>query len=66
MDHSAEATKRKKADDEARLKALREAARAGIADIEAGRFREFDTLESLHCHLAAVAEHAITCRQDQP
>jgi antitoxin ParD1/3/4 len=47
------------AEDQARLKALREAARVGIADIEAGRFRSFDDPESLGRHLGKVADAAI-------
>ena len=38
------------------LEALREAARVGIADIEAGRFRAFNRLGSLRSHLATLAE----------
>ena len=38
------------------LEALREAARVGIADIEAGRFRAFNTLGLLRSHLATLAE----------
>ena len=45
---------------EARLQALREAADVGIADIEAGRFRTFDTPESLRRHLLHLAEDAIS------
>ncbi len=45
---------------EARLQALREAADVGIADIEEGRFRTFDTRESLRRHLSQLAEDAIT------
>jgi antitoxin ParD1/3/4 len=47
------------AEDQARLQALREAARAGVADIEAGRFRSFDDPESLRRHLGKVADAAI-------
>jgi len=47
------------AEDKARLKALRDAARIGVSDIETGRFREFETSEALHRHLAAVAEDVI-------
>ena len=50
---------RQEAEDEARLKALREAANAGIADIDAGRFRSFDAPEPLRDHLEALAEDAI-------
>jgi antitoxin ParD1/3/4 len=35
----------------ARIKALREAAREGIADIEAGRYRSFDSPTQLNQHL---------------
>ena len=45
--------------DEARLQALREAADVGIADIEEGRFRTFDTPESLRRHLSRLAEDAV-------
>ncbi len=51
---------RQAAEDEARLKALREAADSGIADIVEGRFRTFDAPESLRGHLSQLAEDAIT------
>lgn len=47
------------AEDQARLKALREAARVGVADIESGRFRSFDDPQSLRRHLGTVADAAI-------
>jgi len=50
----------REAEDKARLKALRDAARVGIADIEAGRFRSFDAPHAIRQRLAAVAEGAIT------
>ena len=50
---------RMEAEDEARLTALREAARIGIADIEAERFQSFDSVDSLRRHLAGVASQAI-------
>ena len=43
----------------AKLAALREAARIGIADMEAGRFVTFDTVQALDSHLAALADEAI-------
>jgi antitoxin ParD1/3/4 len=43
----------------AKLAALREAARIGIADMEAGRFVTFDTAQALDSHLAALADEAI-------
>ncbi|MDE2907301.1 MAG: type II toxin-antitoxin system ParD family antitoxin [Acidobacteriota bacterium] len=50
---------REEAEDEARLTALREAARIGIADIDAGRFAAFDSPDTLRRHLATVAGRAI-------
>ncbi|MSO76411.1 MAG: type II toxin-antitoxin system ParD family antitoxin [Alphaproteobacteria bacterium] len=47
------------AEDQLRLEALREAARPGIADIEAGRFRGFDDPAALCRHLAEAADGAI-------
>lgn len=43
------------AEDRARLKALREAARAGIADLEEGRFRSFADARGLGRHLVGIA-----------
>lgn len=48
------------AQDKARLKALRDAAKAGIADIDAGRFRSFESAADLERHLAQLTEDAIT------
>ena len=47
------------AQDNARLRALREAARVGIADIDAGRFRSFDSPTALSRHLTDIADKAI-------
>lgn len=44
--------------DKARLSALRDAARIGVADIEAGRFRSFESPAALNRHLAAIANEA--------
>ena len=49
----------REAEEKARLKALREAARIGVADIEAGRFRSFELSADLNDHLALIAEEAI-------
>ena len=46
-------------EDEARLTALRDAAEAGIADIEAGRFRVFDSAVELREYLSALAAEAL-------
>lgn len=49
----------------ARLKALREAARVGIADAEAGRYRSFSTGDELSRHLLALSEEAVGARQQK-
>jgi antitoxin ParD1/3/4 len=49
----------REAQDNARLHALREAARVGIADIDAGRFRSFESPAALNRHLTAIAAKAI-------
>lgn len=46
----------REAEEKARLKALREAARIGTADMEAGRFRSYDTPAELNDHVLGVAE----------
>lgn len=43
-------------EEKVRLRALREAARVGVADIDAGRFRSFASPAALKRHLAAVAD----------
>ena len=50
------------AEHEARLRALREAAASGIADIDAGDFRSFEALEPLRDHLKSLAAEAIADR----
>jgi antitoxin ParD1/3/4 len=49
----------REAEAKVRLKALREAARIGIADIEEGRFREFTSPDAIHRHLNAIAGEVI-------
>ena len=49
----------REAEDASRLEALRSAVRVGIDDIEAGRFKTFDSLESLRSHLKSVTAEAI-------
>ena len=51
---------KREAEAEARLQALRQAVQVGVADIEAGRFRLFDTPESIEEHLAAVTVQVAT------
>lgn len=50
---------RKESEHEARLVALREAAQIGIADIEAGNFRSFESADTLEQHLDMLAAEAI-------
>jgi antitoxin ParD1/3/4 len=44
----------------ARLKALRDAARLGIADADAGHVREFTAMTDLRAHLDSLARKAVT------
>lgn len=46
----------REAENKTRLKALREAARIGIADIGAGRYRTFDEPAALKRHLSTVVD----------
>lgn len=50
---------RKESEHEARLVALREAARIGIADIEAGNFRSFESADTLENHMDRLADEVI-------
>lgn len=43
----------------ARLQALREAVAIGIADVDAGRYRAFDSTASLRTHITALADQAL-------
>ena len=48
------------ADSKARIKALRDAARIGIADIESGRYRMFDSPAELNRHLGALRDEVLS------
>lgn len=48
------------AEEKARLKALRDAARIGIEDVDAGRVRDFSTTSELRQHLDTLAKRAVT------
>ena len=50
---------RREAEEAARLVALREAASIGMADIKAGRARQFKSSEALERHLSALASETI-------
>jgi hypothetical protein len=47
-------------DAEAHIKALCHAARMGIADIESGRYRAFDSPNALLRHLAALRDAVLS------
>ena len=47
------------AEERTRLKALRDAARLGMADADAGRSRSFDSATELRRHLLAIGNEAI-------
>ena len=49
----------REAEQAAKLAALREAVAVGIADIEAGRYTEFNDAASLDAYLANIADQAI-------
>jgi antitoxin ParD1/3/4 len=51
---------RREAEDAARLRALRKAARAGFDALDRGEFRAFDSIEDLQAHLNAVSEKIIS------
>jgi antitoxin ParD1/3/4 len=50
---------REEAETQARMKALREAVRTGVADIKAGRFQEFESDARLREHLRHLADQAL-------
>jgi len=50
---------RRESEESARLAALQEAARIGIADIDAGRFRSFDGPDALDRHLSTLAGEVV-------
>ncbi|HSZ73870.1 MAG TPA: type II toxin-antitoxin system ParD family antitoxin [Rhizomicrobium sp.] len=47
------------AEEEAKLKALREAVQVGIDDIDAGRYQEFESFEEMNEYLRAMADEVI-------
>ena len=50
---------RRETEDQARLTALRDAAKVGIADIEAGNFRSFETVDDFAQHLATLTGEVV-------
>ena len=51
---------RLESEEDIRLNAMREAAAVGIADISAGRYRTFDTAESLEDRLSAISAEVLS------
>jgi len=49
----------REAEDKARVKSLRDAARLGMGDIDAGRFHDFDSSTELQAHLEALARQTL-------
>lgn len=58
-DHQAHLVESRESKDQMRLSALRDAAKVGIADIEADNFRRFDSAEVLGQHLATLTSELI-------
>jgi len=50
---------RRESEESARLTALREAARTGVADFDAGRFGSFESPETLEQHLSVLATEIV-------
>lgn len=53
------------AEAKARIKALRDAARVGIADIEAGRYRTFDSPADLNLHMGALIDNTLARKSNE-
>jgi antitoxin ParD1/3/4 len=50
----------REAEDAAKLKALRKAARAGFSALDRGEFKEFDNIDDLQSYLDAVSDKIIS------
>jgi antitoxin ParD1/3/4 len=50
----------------AKLKALQEAARIGLADLEAGRYKEFGSTDDLTDYLHDLSERALSRTPNEP
>ena len=48
------------AEDTAKLEVLREAARVGVATLDRGRFKEFESIEDLQNYLNGLSEKVIS------
>ena len=54
----------REAEQAARLDALHEAVQVGLDDLAAGRYREFDSIESLRAHLGELADQVLSRRRN--
>ena len=52
--------------DAVRLEAVRQAASVGVADIDAGNYRTFDTIHSLRAHFDTLADTLIPYTNRDP
>jgi hypothetical protein len=59
---SSEALDQSEKEDTLKLKALQAAAKLGLDDIKAGRFKEFDSKASLRKHLKSVLSKVTTVK----
>jgi antitoxin ParD1/3/4 len=50
---------RQEAEDKARLEALRQAARVGIEDVEAGRVHDFTSSRELRAHMDSLTQRTL-------
>ncbi len=55
----------REAEEKARLKSLRDAARIGIEDVDAGRVRDFKDTADLREHLDALAKRAVSSQHSR-
>jgi antitoxin ParD1/3/4 len=61
-DHSASLMVQGESEDADRLAVLRKAAKEGMADIDAGRFKTFETKQGLRDHLQGMAAKVRTVK----
>ncbi len=61
-DHSASLMEQGESEDADRLAVLRKAAQEGIADIDAGRFKTFESKKGLRDHLQGMAAKVRTVK----
>ena len=53
----------REAEDRARIKALRQAVQVGVDDLDAGRYRVFDSPGALKRHLSSIASDVLANSQ---